>query len=74
MMTEIGLTNEDKIGVITSHIKNLQFNKYNAEITIVEENAVASPSADNIARANSTIANAELQIAALEAQIAALTE
>ncbi len=73
-MTEIGLTNEDKIGVITSHIKNLQFNKYNAEITIVEENAVASPSADNIARANSTIANAELQIAALEAQIAALTE
>ena len=73
-MTEIGLTNEDKIGVITSHIKNLQFNKYNAEITLVEENALASPSADTIARANSTIANADLQIAALEAQITALTE
>jgi hypothetical protein len=73
-MTEIGLTNEDKIGVIMSHMKNLQFNKYNAEITIVEENAIASPSADNIARANSTIENADLQIAALEAQIAALTE
>jgi hypothetical protein len=73
-MTEIGLTNEDKIGVIMSHMKNLQFNKYNAEITIVEENALASPSADNISRANTTIANADLQIAALEAQIAALTE
>jgi hypothetical protein len=73
-MTEIGLTNEDKIGVIISHMKNLQFNKYNAEITLVEENALASPSADNISRANTTIANAELQIAALEAQIAALTE
>jgi hypothetical protein len=73
-MTEIGLTNEDKIGVIMSHMKNLQFNKYNAEITLVEENAIASPSADNIARANSTIENADLQIAALEAQIAALTE
>lgn len=73
-MTEIGLTNEDKIGVITSHIKNLQFNKYNAEITLVEENALANPSTDNITRANSTIANADLQIAALEAQITALTE
>lgn len=73
-MTEIGLTNEDKIGVITSHIKNLQFNKYNAEISIIEENAIGSPSADNIARANSTIANAELQIAALEAQMSALSE
>jgi hypothetical protein len=74
MMTEIGLTSEDKIGVITSHIKNLHFNKYNAEITIIEESAIASPSADNIARANRTIADAELQIAALEAQITALTE
>ena len=73
-MTEIGLTNEDKIGVITSHIKNLHFNKYNAEITIIEENALASPSASTIARANSTIADAELQIAALEAQITALAE
>jgi hypothetical protein len=73
-MTEIGLTNEDKIGVITSHIKNLQFNKYNAEITLVEENALANPSTDNITRANSTIASADLQIAALEAQITALTE
>jgi hypothetical protein len=73
-MTEIGLTNEDKIGVITSHMKNLHFNKYNAEITIIEENALANPSASTIARANSTIADAELQIAALEAQITALAE
>jgi hypothetical protein len=74
MMTEIGLTNEDKIGVITSHIKNALFNKYNAELTIIQENAVASPSAVNIQRANESIAAADAQIVALEAQRAALTE
>lgn len=73
-MTEIGLTNDDKIGVITSHIKNALFNKYNAELTLIEENAMPSPSATNIQRANDSIAAAEAQITALEAQLAALTE
>jgi hypothetical protein len=73
-MTEIGLTNEDKIGVITSHIKNALFNKYNAELTLIEENAMPSPSASNIKRANESIAAAEAQVTALEAQLAALTE
>jgi len=73
-MTEIGLTNEDKIGVITSHIKNALFNKYNAELTLIEENAMPSPSASNIQRANESIAAAEAQVTALEAQLAALTE
>lgn len=73
-MTEIGLSNEEKIGVITSHIKNVLFNKYNAELTIIQENAVSSPSASNIQRANESITAAEAQIAALEVQLAALTE
>jgi hypothetical protein len=72
-MEEYSLTADEKIAVINSHIKNINYNKFNAEITLVEENALASPSADNISRANTTIANAELQITALEAQIAALT-
>ena len=73
-MTEIGLSNEEKIGVITSHIKNALYNKYNAELTIIEENAMPSPSASTIQNANASIANAEAQVSALEAQIAALTE
>lgn len=73
-MTEIGLSKEEKAGVITSHIKNVLFNKYNAELTLIEENAMPSPSAANIQRANDNIAAAEAQITALEAQLAALTE
>jgi len=72
-MTELGLTNEEKIGVIESHIKNVQYNKYNAEITLIEENALATPSATNVQRANDSIASANAQIAALEAQIEALS-
>lgn len=73
-MTEIGLSNEEKAGVITSHIKNALFNKYNAELTIIEENAMPSPNAASIQSANDSIAAAEAQITALEAQLAALTE
>ena len=72
-MTELGLTNEEKIGVIESHIKNVQYNKYNAEITLIEENALGTPSATNIQRANESIASANAQITALEAQITALS-
>lgn len=72
-MTELGLTNEEKIGVIESHIKNVQYNKYNAEITLIEENALAAPSTTNIQRANESIASANAQITALEAQITALS-
>lgn len=72
-MTELGLTNEEKIGVIESHIKNVQYNKYNAEITLIEENALDTPSATNIQRANASIASANAQITALEAQITALS-
>ena len=73
-MTEIGLTSQEKIGVIESHIKNVQFSKYNAELTIIEENALETPNADAVERANASIASANAQITALEAQIAALTE
>ena len=73
-MTEIGLTSQEKISVIESHIKNVQYSKYNAELTLIEENALETPNADAVQRANASIASANAQITALEAQIAALTE
>jgi hypothetical protein len=72
-MTELGLTSEEKIGVIESHIKNVQYTKYNAELTLIEENALQTPNADAVQRANASITSANAQIAALEAQIEALS-
>ena len=72
-MTELGLTNAEKISVIESHIKNVQYAKYNAEVTLIEENALETPNADAVQRANTSIASANAQITALEAQITALS-
>lgn len=72
-MADYDLTAEDKIAVIHSHIKNINYNKFNAELVIVEENASSSPDAAKISDANASITEAEAQIAALEAQIEALS-
>ena len=72
-MADYDLTAADKIAVIHSHIKNINYNKFNAELVIVEENATASPDATKISDANAQIAEANVQIEALEAQITALS-
>jgi hypothetical protein len=72
-MADYDLTAEEKIAVINSHIKNINYNKFNAELSIIEENASSSPDATKISDANANIAEAEAQIAALEAQIEALS-
>lgn len=68
------LTNEEKISIIQSHIKNIEYNKFNAELNLIEENATTSPNANIVSASNETIEKANLQIAALEAEIAALEE
>jgi hypothetical protein len=72
-MADYDLTADEKIAVINSHIKNINYNKFNAELVVVEENATSTPSATKISDANATIAEANAQIAALEAQIEALS-
>ena len=71
-MPAVELTTEEKIAVIESHMKNVQYNKFNAQITLIEEQALVSPNAENIASANAKIAQADLQITALQAEIDAL--
>lgn len=72
-MADYDLTAQEKIAVIHSHIKNINYNKFNAELVIVEENATAVPSATKISDANEQIDEAEAQIVALESQVAALS-
>jgi len=72
-MADYDLTAEEKIAVINSHIKNINYNKFNAELVIVEENATSTPSATKISDAEATIDEAEAQITALVAQIEALS-
>lgn len=66
------LTNEEKIGIINSHLKNLEYNKFNIDMSIVEENAKSTPDSSTLSSLNSQLSEINVQIAALEAESAAL--
>lgn len=72
-MTQVSLSAEEKISIINSHIKNIQFAKYNAEVSIIEENSVASPNANSITAFMDIITKSDMQIAALQLEIDALS-
>jgi hypothetical protein len=59
------LTNEEKIGIVNQHIKTLNYNKYNLNLTILELNAVSSPN-------QATINEMILQISDLDDKISVL--
>ena len=68
----INLTKEEKAQIISSHIKNLNYTKYNLEIDIVQENARATPSASALTNFNTQIDEVDDQIAALQTQLTAV--
>ena len=72
-MTLVSLSSEEKISLINSHIKNIQFTKYNAELSIIEENAAVAPNTETLASFTAIIAKSDAQVLALQAEIDALT-
>jgi prefoldin subunit 5 len=68
----IELNNEEKIGIVNQHIKNLAYNKYNLQMTIAELEAVATPSQIDIDDITAQIATVDLKISALNAELATL--
>lgn len=68
------LTNEDKLAIANSHKRNAETDKYNIELSLIEENAVSSPSAQIIAELEAKLTQSSAKLAALDAEIASLTE
>jgi len=66
------LTTEEKTAVINQHKKNIEHSKYNLELSIIEENAVSSPSQSNIDDLNAKIADLDAKLDALDAELASL--
>ena len=67
-MSEKDITKEQKLNIVASRIRGVKVDKFNAELNVIEQNALEEPEASIIASANKIIANAGIQIAALEAQ------
>ena len=65
------LTDQEKASVINSHIKNLQINKYNVELNLLELNT-GEPQQDMIDSANNQITRFDNQIKALQDELVKL--
>lgn len=69
----IELTTEEKTAIIDSHIKNCKYNQYNIRVSLVEENAKASPDQKAIDNLNQQLTDSNNQIAALQKEITDLS-
>lgn len=71
------LTKADKIQLIESRSRGLDYKKYGLELDLIVENAKAAPDQDAIAVIDSAIDEIDVQLAALNSELAvvnALTE
>ena len=72
-MTSI-LTNEEKVTIVTQHIKNVEYAIYNLELSIIEENSVSSTDATKITSLAGQLNDTKAQKAALELELGKLSE
>ncbi len=63
---------EEKSAIISQHLRNLGFKKYNLDLSLVEEQALSEPNADVLAKINSDISEVVAQRAALLAELESL--
>lgn len=68
------LSNQEKIAIIDQHLKNAEYNKYNLEISLIEENASVNKNEDAISSLTDQISAISLKITALTAEKTKLTE
>ncbi len=66
------LNNQEKTEVVNQHLKNVEYSLFNLNLSLVEEQAVATPNAANIASINSQITEMTAKKTALLAELADL--
>jgi len=66
------LSNEEKISIIEQHLKNLEYNRYNLAISMIELNAGINPKSESIEELQSDIDSIVSQQTALAAELASL--
>jgi hypothetical protein len=71
-MSDKDITKEQKLSMVASRIRGVKIDKFNAELNVIEQNALEVPEDSIVASANKIITNAGAQIAALEAQYTAI--
>jgi hypothetical protein len=65
-MTNKEITKEDKLGIVASRIHDLKINKFNLELTLLEEASISSPNTADVESINLQIEVYNSKITALE--------
>jgi hypothetical protein len=68
------LSNDEKVNIINQHIRSLKFAQYNADLDLIEANAVSNPDTVSVSEINSRKTAIAARIAALDAEKAPLEE
>lgn len=66
------LTKSDKLQIIESRVRSLEYKKYSLEIDVIVENAKSAPDQDTIGVINTSIAEIEDQVLALNSELTAV--
>jgi hypothetical protein len=69
----IELTSEEKIGIIEQHLKNVLYSEYNAQLSLIEANALSEPIQTNIDAINLQLKDIAAQKDILQKEINSLT-
>jgi len=62
------LTKTDKLQLITSHQRSIEYSKYGLELDIIQENAKSVKNQEEISRLEDLVDEANKQLAALNAE------
>lgn len=68
------LTNDEKRNIINQHLRNLNYSKYNVEISLLEENADVAPSEENLGSLNGQLATINGKIEVLTAELESIID
>ena len=69
----IELSAEDKITIVEQHLKNVLYSEYNAQLSLIEAQALSTPNQSTIDSANAQLRDVIAQKAALQTEIDSLT-
>jgi hypothetical protein len=71
------LSKADKLTLLNSKIRSVNYSKYGLELDLIQENAKSSPNQEEISRLEDIVEDSDRQLAALNeelAEVQALTE
>jgi hypothetical protein len=64
------LTKQDKLQLINSHKRGIEYSKYGLELDLIQENAKSTPSQEEISRLTDLVEDADNQLEALNQELA----